>query len=127
MRFIYNILHLFAKSVKKHRNHHKSFNFEYYLIRFDFSTHILSWTMDCTEIITECKAINRRLSPPLRNISPIQEMIHTYTKFSKDKRDANPETSIGIWNKYWDVARNYDERFLNRLEKKKQNEITILT
>ena len=50
-------------------------------------------------------------------ISDSKEMMHTYTKFSEDKREVIPETAIGIWNKYEDVARNYDERFLNQLEK----------
>ena len=53
-------------------------------------------------------------------ISDSKEMIHTYTKFSEDKREVIPETAIGIWNKYEDVARNYDERFMNQLEKIKR-------
>ena len=52
-------------------------------------------------------------------ISDSKEMMHTYTKFSEDKRNVIPETAIGIWNKYEDVARNYDERFLNQLKKMK--------
>ena len=50
-------------------------------------------------------------------ISDSKEMMHTYTKFSEDKREVIPETAIGIWNKYEDVARNYDERFMNQLTK----------
>ncbi len=50
-------------------------------------------------------------------ISDSREMMHTYTKFSEDKRNVIPETAIGIWNKYEDVARNYDERFMNQLKK----------
>lgn len=46
-----------------------------------------------------------------------KEMMHTYTKFSEDKRNVIPETAIGIWNKYEDVARNYDERFANQWKK----------
>ena len=53
-------------------------------------------------------------------ISDSKEMMHTYTKFSEDKREVLPETAIGIWNKYEDVARNYDERFVNQLEKMKK-------
>jgi sugar-specific transcriptional regulator TrmB len=49
-----------------------------------------------------------------------KEMMHTYTKFSEDKRNVIPETAIGIWNKYEDVARNYDERFMNQLKKNKK-------
>jgi sugar-specific transcriptional regulator TrmB len=52
-------------------------------------------------------------------ISDSKEMMHTYTKFSEDKRNVIPETAIGIWNKYEDIARNYDERFLNQLKKMK--------
>ena len=55
-------------------------------------------------------------------ISDSKEMMHTYTKFSKDKREVIPETAIGIWNKYEDVARNYDERFMNQLEKIKRKQ-----
>lgn len=50
-------------------------------------------------------------------ISDSKEMMHTYTKFSEDKRNVIPETAIGIWNKYEDVARNYDERFENQWKK----------
>ena len=55
-------------------------------------------------------------------ISDSKEMMHTYTKFSEDKRNVIPETAIGIWNKYEDVARNYDERFENQLEKIKRKQ-----
>lgn len=55
-------------------------------------------------------------------ISDSKEMMHTYTKFSEDKREVIPETAIGIWNKYEDVARNYDERFMNQLEKMKMKQ-----
>ena len=44
-------------------------------------------------------------------------MMHTYTKFSEDKRTVLPKSAIGIWNKYEDIARNYDERFMNQLHK----------
>ena len=47
-------------------------------------------------------------------------MMHTYTKFSEDKRNVIPETAIGIWNKYEDISRNYDERFMNQLKKLKK-------
>lgn len=52
-------------------------------------------------------------------ISDSKEMMHTYTKFTEDKRNVIPETAIGIWNKYEDIARNYDERFMNQLKKLK--------
>ncbi|WP_407421177.1 hypothetical protein [Methanobrevibacter sp.] len=56
-------------------------------------------------------------------------MMHTYTKFSEDKREVIPETAIGIWNKYEDVARNYDERFENQFKKinKKRVEKSLST
>ena len=53
-------------------------------------------------------------------ISDSKEMMHTYTKFSEDKRNVIPETAIGIWNKYEDIAKNYDERFMNQLKKLKK-------
>ena len=55
-------------------------------------------------------------------ISDSKEMMHTYTKFSEDKRNVIPETAIGIWNKYEDIARNYDERFMNQLKKIKNKQ-----
>ena len=54
-------------------------------------------------------------------ISDSKEMMHTYTKFSEDKRNVIPETAIGIWNKYEDIAKNYDDRFMNQLKKLKKN------
>ena len=56
-------------------------------------------------------------------ISDSKEMMHTYTKFSEDKREVIPETAIGIWNKYEDIARNYDERFMNQLKKLKKRKL----
>lgn len=53
-------------------------------------------------------------------ISDSKEMMHTYTKFSEDKRNVIPETAIGIWNKYEDIAKNYDDRFMNQLKKLKR-------
>jgi sugar-specific transcriptional regulator TrmB len=53
-------------------------------------------------------------------ISDSKEMMHTYTKFSEDKRNVIPETAIGIWNKYEDIAKNYDDRFINQLKKLKK-------
>ena len=56
-------------------------------------------------------------------ISDSKEMMHTYTKFSENKREVLPKTAIGIWNKYEDVAKNYDERFINQLEKIKKKKM----
>lgn len=50
-------------------------------------------------------------------ISDSREMMHTYTKFTENKLDVVPETAIGIWNKYEDIAKNYDDRFINQLKK----------
>ena len=55
-------------------------------------------------------------------ISDSKEMMHTYTKFSEDKRNVIPETAIGIWNKYEDIAKNYDDRFMNQLKKIKNKQ-----
>ena len=59
-------------------------------------------------------------------ISDSREMMHTYTKFSEDKREVIPETAIGIWNKYEDIARNYDERFMNQLKKMKKRKNNLV-
>ena len=56
-------------------------------------------------------------------ISDSKEMLHTYTKFSEDKRNVIPETAIGIWNKYEEIAKNYDDRFMNQLKKLKKKEM----
>ncbi len=50
-------------------------------------------------------------------ISDSREMMHIYTKFSDDKHYVIPQTAIGIWNKYEDIARNYDDRFKSQLQK----------
>ncbi|WP_407413517.1 TrmB family transcriptional regulator [Methanobrevibacter sp.] len=57
-------------------------------------------------------------------ISDSKEMLHTYTKFSEDKRNVIPETAIGIWNKYEEIAKNYDDRFMNQLKKTKNKKST---
>ena len=57
-------------------------------------------------------------------ISDSKEMLHTYTKFSEDKRNVIPETAIGIWNKYEEIAKNYDDRFMNQLKKIKNKKST---
>ena len=54
-------------------------------------------------------------------ISDSKEMLHTYTKFTEDKRNVIPETAIGIWNKYEEIAKNYDDRFMNQFKKIKKN------
>lgn len=50
-------------------------------------------------------------------IADSKEMMHTYSKFTQETRDVIPETAIGIWNQYDDIARNYNERFENQFKK----------
>ena len=57
-------------------------------------------------------------------IADSKEMMHTYTKFSEDKRNVIPETAIGIWNKYEEIAKNYDDRFMNQLKKIEKKKAT---
>lgn len=58
-------------------------------------------------------------------LSDSKEMLHTYIKFTEDKRSVIPNTAIGIWNKYEDIARNYDERFENQLAKIKNKKRSV--
>jgi len=50
-----------------------------------------------------------------------KEMIHIFTKFSGKKRSVISNTSIGVWNQYEDIAKNYDDRFFNIWNKKLKN------
>lgn len=50
-------------------------------------------------------------------ISDSKEMMHTYSKFTPETHNVIPETAIGIWNQYDDIARNYNERFENQFKK----------
>lgn len=50
-------------------------------------------------------------------ISDAKEMMHIYTKFSKENLETIPNTSIGIWNQYEEIANNYNERFENQIKK----------
>ena len=57
-------------------------------------------------------------------ISDSKEIMHIYSKFSKENRETIPNTAIGIWNQYEEIAKNYNERFenqLKKLNKKKKN------
>lgn len=57
--------------------------------------------------------------PPVKLILKDQrELIHIYSKFTKDDKIIE-STSIGVWNRYEDVAKNYDERFLKTISKQK--------
>ncbi|MDR2623779.1 MAG: TrmB family transcriptional regulator [Methanobrevibacter sp.] len=50
-----------------------------------------------------------------------KEMMHIFTKFNNQKPD--PETAIGIWNKYEDIAKNYHDRFEISWNKKVKNKL----
>ncbi|WP_299523885.1 TrmB family transcriptional regulator [uncultured Methanobrevibacter sp.] len=52
-------------------------------------------------------------------ISDSKEMMHIYSKFSKEKYEIIPNTAIGIWNQYEEIANNYNERFENQIKKLK--------
>ena len=52
-------------------------------------------------------------------ISDSKEMLHIYSKFTKDKQELIPNTAIGIWNQYEEIANNYNERFENQIKKLK--------
>ena len=59
-------------------------------------------------------------------ISDAKELFHTYTKFSEDKKSIMPNSAIGVWNQYEDVASNYQANFkkqFNKLKKKSKNTI----
>lgn len=45
-----------------------------------------------------------------------KEMMHIFSKFNANEPD--PETAIGIWNKYEDIAKNYHDRFETSWNKK---------
>lgn len=52
-------------------------------------------------------------------ISDSKEMLHIYSKFTKDDLELIPNTAIGIWNQYEEIASNYNERFENQMKKLK--------
>ncbi|WP_156314610.1 hypothetical protein [Methanobrevibacter arboriphilus] len=45
-------------------------------------------------------------------------MIHIFSKFSGKKKNVVSSSAIGVWNQYEDIAKNYDDRFFNILNKK---------
>jgi sugar-specific transcriptional regulator TrmB len=47
-----------------------------------------------------------------------EEMMHIYSKFSKEKKSVIPDTSICVWNQYPDISKNYDDRFYEQINKK---------
>ena len=42
-------------------------------------------------------------------ISDSNEMLHIYARFYGEKKKVLSHSAIGIWNKYEDIAKNYDE------------------
>ncbi|MDO5848742.1 MAG: helix-turn-helix domain-containing protein [Methanobrevibacter sp.] len=46
-----------------------------------------------------------------------KEMFHTYTKINEDKNEIMPNSTIGVWNQYEDVAKNYESNFKKQLKK----------
>jgi HTH-type transcriptional regulator, sugar sensing transcriptional regulator len=46
------------------------------------------------------------------------EMIHIFSKFSGKYKNVVSNSAIGVWNQYEDIAKNYDDRFFNALNKK---------
>jgi sugar-specific transcriptional regulator TrmB len=40
-----------------------------------------------------------------------KEMIHVFAKFKERDKQPIPETAIGVWNQYEDIAKSYNERF----------------
>jgi sugar-specific transcriptional regulator TrmB len=44
------------------------------------------------------------------------EMFHIYSKF-KNERVPLENTSIGMWNQYEDICKNYDKRFIKAIKK----------
>ncbi|MCF0225816.1 MAG: TrmB family transcriptional regulator [Methanobrevibacter sp.] len=53
-------------------------------------------------------------------ISDAKELFHTYTKFSEDKKSIMPNSAIGVWNQYEDVASNYQANFKKQFKKMKK-------
>lgn len=53
-------------------------------------------------------------------INDEKEMFHIYAKFSEDTQEILPHTSIGVWNQYEDVAKNYESNFKKQLKKIKE-------
>lgn len=51
-----------------------------------------------------------------------KEIMHIYTKFSGEKKSVIPDTAIGIWNIYEDIAKNYDDRFIDQMNKKRKKQ-----
>lgn len=46
-----------------------------------------------------------------------KELLHIYSMFSENKKNIIPNTSIGAWNHYEDIAKNYNDRFIKQMKK----------
>ncbi|MDR2830504.1 MAG: TrmB family transcriptional regulator [Methanobrevibacter sp.] len=70
------------------------------------------------ELLKNSKAKISKFNLPTAKmiIKDEKEMMHIFTKFINQKPD--PKTAIGIWNKYEDIAKNYQERFETKWNKK---------
>ena len=70
-----------------------------------------------TKLKNENVSIYHGNIPPVKMIIKDQkELFHIYSKFT-EKNEIMENTAIGVWNRYEDVARNYDERFLKTITK----------
>ncbi|KZX14641.1 sugar-specific transcriptional regulator TrmB [Methanobrevibacter cuticularis] len=54
-----------------------------------------------------------------------KELMHVFSKFQGRNKKIIPDTAIGIWNQYEDIAKNYDERFETIWNKKRKNNENI--
>lgn len=75
-------------------------------------------------LITKLKNTNiniQKTKLPLAKmmIKDNKELLHIFTKFT-DTQTPIPNTTIGIWNRYENIAQNYNKRFYNALEKKEK-------
>ena len=50
-----------------------------------------------------------------------KEIFHVYTRFSEDKQEIIPDSAIGVWNQYEDIANSYETNFKKQLKKIKEN------
>ena len=46
-----------------------------------------------------------------------KELLHVYSLFKDNKKDLIPNTSIGVWNQYEEIANNYNDRFIKQMKK----------
>lgn len=51
------------------------------------------------------------------------ELFKIYAKHDEDSLEAIPNTDMGVWNKYKEICKNYDDRFENQFMKIKRKEL----